>query len=139
MEDLTFIYKYLGVIGVSKPVSMDKGRSYLYQLVKTDPKAELFDMYTSERIDSIFTDIKNEYHVRKAYLEKQNASQPKSSQVLPRKVKKKDNSSDSQNNNHKWIWWCAGGATVAGVVTIFLLLSGDQSTEIDGGEISPQL
>ncbi|MFC1584044.1 hypothetical protein ACFL5V_00705 [Fibrobacterota bacterium] len=110
-EDRIFTYKYLGVIYAAKPETREKAESYMYQMLKLDPGADLSDMYISESIETIFLNVRERY-VRLKVKE----SPPK---------KAPEPEDDDSKKIGKWVWWTAGGLAVTGVVAAFVLMSGE--------------
>ncbi|MBF0431214.1 MAG: hypothetical protein HQK83_08055 [Fibrobacteria bacterium] len=139
-EDSIFLYKYLAVIYAADDNTKDKSESYMYQLLKLAPSAELLDMYISDTIQAIFNKVRSEYVARERYLnrDKSPAPAPASSVQTKKSVtppptstaNKKSKSSSSLKSSKKWIWWTAGGVVLAGAVTGFLLLSKTQTAEV---------
>jgi hypothetical protein len=139
-----FIYKYLSVIYAASPDSRDKAESYMYQLLKIKPTIELMDMYISDSIESIFNNVKSKYKSRMEYLERQKEEEkqelsgksPDSTSSVgqqdaePKSATRQPPSKPEKNKN--WIWWTVGGAAVAGLVTVFLLSSGDDAEPEQG-------
>jgi hypothetical protein len=130
-DDRIFMFKYLSVVYAANPDTRDKAESYMYQLLKMVPTATLIDMYISDSIKAIFKNVKEEYQARMQYLDSKKSTEPDQKQVSaepppsPKTGADKDPSPGKNGRSKKWIWWTVGGVTVAGAVTAFVLLSGN--------------
>ena len=102
------------------------------QLIKLEPTIELLDMYVSDNIKLIFSNVKKYYQARMKYLQsleqqaapaaRQEPFQPDPPQAAPLPLPAKAGQ-DKPAKSRAWIGWTGGGLLVAGSVTAFLLLS----------------
>ncbi len=130
-EDKIFVYKYLAVVYAANPATVDKGESYMYQLLKLVPSIELIDMYISDNIKAIFNNVKTEYERLMSY-------QGKDSPALTDSQEDEEPNSNSQptdpepakpKKSKAWIWWTAGGVALTATVVAFVLFSGGDDGE----------
>ncbi|MFC1586148.1 hypothetical protein ACFL5V_11415 [Fibrobacterota bacterium] len=134
-EDRIFMYKYLSVVYAANSETRDKAESYMYQLLKLVPAVDLMDMYISDSIKAIFNKVKTEYQARNqpaAPKEQKKQSDPvvvKKPDPAPAPQAPAEKEADKPEPNRRWIWWTAGGLAVAGAVTAFVLLSGDEEPD----------
>jgi len=130
-----FMFKHLSVVYAANPDTRLKGESYMYQLLKLVPSVTLIDMYISDNIKAIFKNVKTDYQERHSLLEKQHVSTESSSVAL--EDKSQEGSTEAANSgSRKWMWWTAGGVALAGAVTVFILVSGDDEPESDPPSIA---
>jgi hypothetical protein len=140
-----FVFKYLGVIYSSMPNSKEKGKSFLYQLLKVRPKEKLLDMYVSDRIMDIFKEVKAEFEEREAFLtQKRMADSIEAAQVEkivePSSDREQDLTAEDaegaegkkgrkEKKDLRWVYWTIGGVVVVGLVVVYLMLGEDEDED----------
>ncbi len=67
-DDTIFVYKHLSVMYAAQAETRHKAESYMYQLLKVLPSAELLDMYISSEIQALFERVRRDYEKRKELL-----------------------------------------------------------------------
>jgi hypothetical protein len=60
-EDSIFIYKYLGVVYGADMSTRRKAESFLYQMLKLDPKQDLVDLEVGDAILDMFHEVRKRY------------------------------------------------------------------------------
>jgi hypothetical protein len=60
-DDSIFIYKYLGVVYGADMATRRKAESFLYQMLKLDPKQDLVDLEVGDAILNIFQEVRKRY------------------------------------------------------------------------------
>lgn len=110
-KDSVFILKHLGVMYAAKYETREKGKYYLHKLLTVEPTAQIFDMYASDMIYTIFKNIQAEYAESNGH---NSASTPQTAGI-PK--------TSSPSKGRKTLYW-VGASTVAaafGVTAYFLL------------------
>jgi hypothetical protein len=124
-EDSVFAFKHLGVMYAAKYETLEKGKSYMYQLLSIEPSVKIMDMYASDMIYMIFRNVQEEYVLRTG--RPSNPADPDTAR--PERPAPKQ--------PMRWPYWTAGGiavAGVAGIATYFLFFSGSSSgSHYEGG------
>jgi hypothetical protein len=128
------MYKYLSVVYAANPETQEKGKSFMYQLLKAAPSASLVDMYISDTIQAIFNEVKSDFEERMNLQVRKGNPQPEADLLeapknepdpptpSPVPTQNKDNKKKKSNS---WVYWTLGGAAVAGAVAGFIILSND--------------
>jgi hypothetical protein len=60
-DDSVFIYKYLGVVYGADTTTRRKAESFLYQMLRLDPKQDLVDLEVGDAIQTMFRDVRKRY------------------------------------------------------------------------------
>lgn len=63
-NDSAFVARYLAVVYSANPATREKGKFYMYQLLKLQPEAQLMGMYANEEIEKLFERMKTEYYAK---------------------------------------------------------------------------
>ena len=147
--DSIFIAKHLAVVYSANPLTREKGKYYMYQLLDLLPSAKLVDMYVSDEIDRIFDKVREEFMVRQkafgvdtaavnlppraATAEAQPQAKPaekKAAAAPPPPAPEKKTERVGKSPNTKY--WVAGGAAVvaAGMATFFILSGGEPEDKV---------
>ena len=142
-QELVFIYKHLSVVYAAKPDAREKAESYMYQLLKLKPTIELLDLYVSDSIESIFSNVKKKYQAHMAYLQRQEEEEKskvkavEKDQTVTEPQGADTTAASPSKKSHKWVWWSLGGSAVVAAVVAFILLSGedDAPSENQAGDI----
>lgn len=124
-DDSVFAFKHLGVMYAAKYETLEKGKSFMYQLLSIEPSVKIMDMYASDMIYMIFRNVQEEYALRTG-----RPSNPAETDTA-RPVH------PAPKAPSKWPYWTASGLAVAGVAGIaayFFLFSGSTSgSHYEGG------
>lgn len=118
-SDSLFAFRYLGVVYAANAKTLELGKTYLRQLVETDPKSSITDMYVS---DAIYLMFRNELELyRKKHPESPSKSAFSEEQGAPIATQNTVNEDkDSSKVGNKSVIWIAGGvALAASTVGIF--------------------
>ena len=104
------------------PVSREKGRYWLRQMLILDSQANLLDMYVGTSVDNIFQKVKKEYLAENPDPQKK-AGSDNSAQLSPKKKKK----------SNKWIWATSAGIglVAVGATTYFLVSDSESESELE--------
>lgn len=155
-EDSVFIAKHLAVIYAANPETLEKGKYWMYQMLRVMPAADLVGMYVSEEIDRIFDKIRVEFTRRQVQFGVDTARM-----VLPPKQPKETGDAvtaaatpasksppkpktavgkSRESSGWKTGLWVAGGLGVAaaGAATYFLLAGQEGGTRIEEVDIPKQ-
>jgi hypothetical protein len=148
-NDSVFIAKHLAVVYSANPVTREKGKYYMYQLLDMLPSAKLVDMFVSDEIDRIFEKVREEFLVRQQSfgvqeeqlnLPRKAPVSPTAGQTLtsqpgpndPGQTTNGETKPQPKSKSNKGLWVAAGaaGLTVAGVVTYLILSSTEEPDPI---------
>ncbi len=130
-SDSIFVYKYVGVALAADSLSKPLAKDYLYKLLALAPDVDIIDMYVSDGIYALFTDVRKEFLTRSKYVQsktaiesgKSNAIDDTLSQpVKPRTANASTRAQPADRSNKRWLFWTLGGAAVAGgAIALYLL------------------
>ncbi len=121
-EEKIFTYKYLGVVYAADSSTIPLAKNAFYQLIKLSPNIEIVDLYVSDKIQSLFNEVKHQFQSEADYAQKydeygkpiNNSKKPNS---VPKKGDDNHNSNTEQKLNRTGVYWTAGvigAAVVAG-------------------------
>jgi hypothetical protein len=150
-EDSVFIFKYLGVVYGADDATRKKAESFLYQLLKLDPKADLADLVVGESIETIFNKVRERYEkayrdttfdrqreiilqqwaadsLRRDSLRQAEAADEK---PAPAATTEKASPEPAKNRRRMWIWAAAGGGAVLATAGLILAFSGEPEKQVD--------
>ena len=120
LADSAFTFKHLGVIYAAETATREKGKYYLYHMLKADGNADILDMYASESINGIFKNIRAEFMAREA---KAKGHDPEPSP--PQKASR---------GGKKALYWAGGALALAGAgAGIYFLLGEPEKRSADHG------
>jgi hypothetical protein len=138
-DDSVFIAKHLAVIYAANPETLEKGKYWMYQMLKIMPAADLVDMYVSEEIDRIFDRIRVEFVRRQAQFGVDTAKlalpskQPSgASAARPHEAERPAPEGGKERPASTWKktgLWVAGGLGLAAAGTAAYFLLSEQSGE----------
>jgi hypothetical protein len=127
-----FIFKHLGVMYTAKYETRELGKKYMMQLLHVEPSARIMDMYASDMIYMIFKNIRDEFELSRAKLERAN-SQLNGGKGASGGADSKNNQGATtagpmkKERSHAWVGWTAGALAAAGGVALLVALnSGDE-------------
>ena len=155
-EDSVFIFKYLGVIYGADEATRKKAESFLFQLLKLKPNADLTDMGVGDNIETLFQRVRDRYaktyrdttfdrqreiilqqwkadSLKRDSLRRAEAAAPAEvSEPMPPAESKAVAPAPDKDRRKLWIWAAAGGAAVAATAGLILALAPDgPEAEID--------
>jgi hypothetical protein len=130
-NDLIFAYKYLSVIYAANPETEELAKNYMYKLVTLSPTIEILDLHPSDKIQAMFNSVKENYAREQKYKESYDeVGKPKESQSeMESGAAEETVKPEQKKDNRKLYIFVGGGVAVAAVVTLFILLSGDDTQE----------
>jgi hypothetical protein len=115
--DSIFIARHLAVVYAANPLQVEKGKHWMYELLRLSPTADLSEMYVNEEIDRIFEKIRREFGNRHP------AQDPEAGRMasappkpLPASSPSKALSESKSGSSHA-IYWVAGGVALAAAGT----------------------
>jgi hypothetical protein len=153
-SDSIFAYKYQGVVLAADTLSKLLAKDYFYKLLTLAPDVDIIDMYVSEGIYALFTDVRREFLARSKYVQSKTSIEagigknksenevdtlvqpvkPRTAS-LPQRVQKPDNSSK------QWLYWSLGGTVVSGALVGLYFMSQEQEppkrTKLSNGPANP--
>jgi hypothetical protein len=130
-HDSVFIFKHLGVMYAAQFDTREKGKHYFHRLLSIEPTARIMDMYASDMIYMIYTNIQEEFAQSRMYrgIRRQSPladSLPDTVAVRDGAGKGRPGGSRKSRGAGPWIWGGAAAVTVAaGIGAYFLLNEGD--------------
>jgi hypothetical protein len=129
-SDSIFFCKHLGVMYAAKYETREKGKYYMYMLLKVEPTARILDMYASDMIYMIFKNIQDEFDATRIRLGRAERNlkgmqgdsmpAPKSSEPLATKEK-----ASKPAKSHTLLWVGTGTVVAAAGVAAYFLMSED--------------
>jgi hypothetical protein len=129
--DSAFAFKYLGVAYAAEVATREKGKYFFYQLLKTDRKADLLDLFVSESVNELFRNTRAEFMAREG---KSSVASTQAPDPVPTAPANKPQSGETASQPAKKIssskkaWYWAGGTVAlfaAGTGVYFLLAESD--------------
>ena len=128
-SDSIFACKYLGVMLAANPDTREKGKYYLFRLLKLLPSANLVGMGVSDQIDSIFAKVRVEFSAQ------QQDDTPKTSPVSKIEVvpTPRSDSAIGPVKKRSWIVWttvaCGGLLAGGGAYWLYENLNGEKTSQ----------
>lgn len=119
-EDSVFAFKHLGVMYTAKYETREKGKQYMMRLLQVEPTARIMDMYASDMIYMIFKNIKDEFEMSQAKLNRARdqmgdpTAQERKQETESGKSSERKGDSEGKSRGYAWIAWTAGAVAVAG-------------------------
>jgi hypothetical protein len=130
-DESLMVYKYLGVMYTADQSTREKGKSYFYKLLKSDPEAKILDMYVSIVVQDIFKNTLDELMGQKPQSATASGSQ-KEPLYFPRGDADEGKSGGRSTalkaeKSHTLIWLIGGLGLAAGIAGGYYVYS--QSSE----------
>lgn len=69
-SDSVFLAKHLAVVYAAHPDTRELGRHYMFRLLRTEPDADLLDMYVGQEVDRVFEKVRREHILNAAEIAK---------------------------------------------------------------------
>jgi hypothetical protein len=132
-----FIFKHLGVMYTAKYETRELGKKYMMQLLHVEPGARIMDMYASDMIYMIFKNIRDEFELSRAKLERaeiqlNGGNVAAGGSDSGRSGNSTSKASASKERSHAWVGWTAGVLAAAGGVALLVALnSGDEEPKTE--------
>lgn len=137
-EERIFAYKYLSVVYAAEASTRSKAESYMFQLLQLAPNIELVDLYASEKVEALFSQVKKDFQARQDYSSRfdeygNSISVTESDRDASKPAPAEHREKSPSRRRSKWIWLAASGGAVAAGAVVAVLLFQNKGGE-QGGE-----
>ena len=122
--DSIFVFKYLSVAMAADETTLKSlTKDCMYKLFTLAPEVDIIDLFVSQDIYKLFTEVKEEFNARQLYLYRQKDIEKIPSQQIPdtasRPSKRREAEVRGRETNRNLWYFALGGIALAGAATGF--------------------